>query len=120
MRTCVVLSVDTLFCICRQVLQWAQWYNEPTPSLFAFNYGPEYNISNIRSPVYLFSGGADALAAPKDIELTRRKLTRAGVLVGDHHTADYSHMDFIWDLGAKSRVYGVLLGILDKEMMKQQ
>ena len=105
--------------MCRQVLHWAQWFNEPEPHLFAFNYGPDYDLTAIRTPIHLFSAGVDVLAPPKDIALTRAKLTSAGVLTTDHHTPDYSHMDYIWDLGAKDGVYKKVLEVLLKGASSQ-
>lgn len=60
----------------------------------------------------LFSAGTDVLAAPRDIALIAQKLKQAGSLVGQHYIPDYSHMDYIWDLGAKNKVYKPLLAAL--------
>jgi len=37
-----------------------QHYGQPTP--------PPYNLSNIQTPIYMFSGDEDALADPEDVQ----------------------------------------------------
>jgi len=94
-------------------LQWSQMYSEPKPAFTAFNYGPEYNLTAIRAPTVLFSGGRDVLAADSDIALTRQKLAAGGSLAGWNAQDDYSHMDFIWDSeGASRLVYPLVLRAL--------
>jgi hypothetical protein len=47
-----VLSIPRSALLC-----WLQMYNEPRARFFAFNYGPEYDLTLVRNPVILFSGG---------------------------------------------------------------
>jgi dienelactone hydrolase len=42
-------------------------YGQPTP--------PAYNLNNIKMPVSLFVGGADALADPADAQILKTELT---------------------------------------------
>eukprot|EP00983_Pelagomonas_calceolata_P068732 1150050-Pelagomonas_calceolata.AAC.3 len=39
-----------------RAVQWAQMYNAPKPRFMKFNYGPEYDLQKIKSPVYYISG----------------------------------------------------------------
>ncbi|GFH07115.1 AB hydrolase-1 domain-containing protein, partial [Haematococcus lacustris] len=87
-------------------LHWSQIATEPSPRFRKFDYGPEYNLSRIASPVYLLWGGQDQLAAPRDCALTMARLSAAGALAGSYEVQSYQHMDFIWDLGVATRAYG--------------
>eukprot|EP00798_Chlamydomonas_sp_ICE-L_P024509 gene24509-10109_t len=99
-------------------LQWAQIFNEPRARFFGWNYGPEFDLARIQSPIHLFSGGLDVLAAPKDVTATREKLRQAGSLAGSYINEDYGHMDYIWNLQAKNDLYPQMLGILGSPAAK--
>jgi pimeloyl-ACP methyl ester carboxylesterase len=75
---------------CRNALQWAQMYNDASIRLSSFNLASVYNLSLIKTPCYMISGGQDVLAPPQAMDLTQQKL--GGRLVGSHRVADYGHM----------------------------
>lgn len=93
-------------------LQWAEIYNEPKARFFKYNYGQEYDLKAIRAPIVMVSGGADVLASMGDIAEQKKRLK--DVLKGEHEIPDYSHMDFIWDKGAKSTLYPIVTAALDE------
>ncbi|KAF5842961.1 hypothetical protein DUNSADRAFT_3554 [Dunaliella salina] len=97
------------------VLQWAQMYNEPKPRFMKFNYGADYDLQKIQSPVYYISGGKDVLAEKQDTALAREQLSKGGSLVGSHHIPSYSHMDFIWNPYAQRDLHEPVLNSLSNE-----
>ncbi len=58
--------------------------------------GPEYDLTKIKVPVELFTGGRDVLSTPQDMDLVRKRLAEGGSLAGVHETDDFGHMDYIW------------------------
>ena len=68
-------------------------YNTSTP--------PEYNISNIRTPVVLMSGTEDLLSNRPDVEWTHKQLPN---VVKWFEIKGYSHAGFSWATNAKEEV----------------
>ncbi|MEW5305961.1 MAG: hypothetical protein WDW38_009892 [Sanguina aurantia] len=95
------------------VLSWAQLFNSATPRFCLFNQGAELDLRRITAPVILFTGGRDQIASAQDNALVRARLTEGGSFREEVITADYAHMDFIWDTNARTKVYPTLLAKLD-------
>ncbi|GAX72868.1 hypothetical protein CEUSTIGMA_g323.t1 [Chlamydomonas eustigma] len=92
-------------------LQWAQMYNDAATRLSSFNLAYVYDLTLIKAPCYMISGGQDVLAPPQAMDQVHQKL--GGRLVGSHRVADYGHMDFIWDAdGAHEILYPLIATIL--------
>ena len=68
---------------------------------------PEYKLSNVIAPMYLYCGSQDTLTAPKDVESLATKLPNVKKYESVY---DWNHMDVI--LGRNSR------NILYKNILK--
>jgi len=62
----------------------------------------EYDVTKIDTPISFFSGGADWLASPQDVENLMPKIRN---VQGNTYLADFNHFDFIWGLRAAPQVY---------------
>eukprot|EP00199_Chlamydomonas_sp_CCMP681_P000452 CAMPEP_0119105146 /NCGR_PEP_ID=MMETSP1180-20130426/3189_1 /TAXON_ID=3052 ORGANISM="Chlamydomonas cf sp, Strain CCMP681" /NCGR_SAMPLE_ID=MMETSP1180 /ASSEMBLY_ACC=CAM_ASM_000741 /LENGTH=472 /DNA_ID=CAMNT_0007090129 /DNA_START=54 /DNA_END=1472 /DNA_ORIENTATION=- len=65
---------------------------------------PAYNLTNIETPLVLFTGGADALSDPEDVQLLLAALPPR-VVIGHSHYENYAHLDFGLGSDAHQRVY---------------
>nr|CAH0107045.1 unnamed protein product [Daphnia galeata] len=69
----------------------------------------EYDITKITAPVYVFSGGRDQLVTPMDVDWLLSKLMN---MIGSERINDYSHLDFIWGIDVKEKLYGKVIALL--------
>jgi len=76
-------------------------YHQPTP--------PEYNISNIHTPVVLYYGGNDWLATPIDVQAIMKRLPN---VLSSTFTAVYNHLDYTWGVTARSEVYDNMIKLI--------
>jgi lysosomal acid lipase/cholesteryl ester hydrolase len=69
---------------------------------------PEYNLSAIPEtlPLWMASGGEDALADPVDVLHMLEKLRIKPDMI---YLADYGHIDFILSIRAKADVYDSMI-----------
>ncbi|VDM52086.1 unnamed protein product [Angiostrongylus costaricensis] len=74
---------------------------------------PEYNFTQIHTPIYLYSGDEDWLANHKDIYGYLIPRIKHIVLPG------YTHLDFIWGLRAANDLYAPIVEII-KEAEKKR
>jgi len=81
-------------------------YNQTTP--------PFYDINRIPKtlPIALFYGTADQLVTPDQVEKLINSLPAPPVLV--RKIEQYAHLDFVWALDAKVKVYADILNLLKK------
>eukprot|EP00877_Chromochloris_zofingiensis_P014376 jgi/Chrzof1/9192/Cz03g39100.t1 len=85
---------------CAKADQGIPFYESCNQRKYGQNSPPVYNLTNIRAPIAVFSGGYDVMAVPEDFSEVRRRL-RPGVLVAHYQYPQYGHMDFVWDRNAK-------------------
>ncbi|KAM6184819.1 gastric triacylglycerol lipase-like [Rhynchocyon petersi] len=78
-------------------------YNQPTP--------PLYNVSAMKVPIALWSGGNDLLADPKDVDLLLPKLS---TLIYHKRIPTYSHLDFIWAIDAQE-IYNEMISMMARD-----
>jgi len=67
---------------------------------------PIYHFETINTPMILFSGSDDWLAAPGDVVWTAKQLPH---LLRIHEITGYNHFDFIWGMSAKNQVYDKII-----------
>ena len=67
---------------------------------------PAYDVSTIKVPMVLFTGGEDWLADPADVANLLPVLNGTGHLKYHKNIPYYAHLDFIWGLDAAKMVYG--------------
>ncbi len=78
-------------------------YGRPEP--------PAFDISHLKVPVAMFTGGKDDLADPDDVDRLLAVLPPKLVLKV-HSEASYSHLDPVWGLSAASRIYPMVIDII--------
>ena len=80
-------------------------YGSNTPS--------EYSLSNVKTPIALFSGDADGFATQKDIDILIKHLPNVIL----HHKVNiqgFAHLDFILGRGAKTFLNEEILAVINK------
>jgi pimeloyl-ACP methyl ester carboxylesterase len=85
-------------------------YGQPTP--------PDFDISDLKVPVALFTGGHDDLADPKDVDRLLAVLPPKFVLQV-HSEPSYSHLDPIWGLSAATQIYPLIIDIINAHLASQ-
>ncbi|CAD7699511.1 unnamed protein product [Ostreobium quekettii] len=78
---------------------------------------PAYNISELRVPVAIFSGGKDILADQSDVQLLLDILPDDLVLL-HHEEPSYAHLDFTWGMNAHTLVYPKVVQVLEQHARK--
>jgi len=69
---------------------------------YGFRSPPEYDLINMRIPTIVFSGSADTMAPPQDVERIVKNLP----FMMKHFKLDaYSHMDFVWGKDSGKTIY---------------
>jgi lysosomal acid lipase/cholesteryl ester hydrolase len=63
---------------------------------------PEYDVSSIQTPIFIYNGGQDWLSDPKDVESLLPKLRSVEDNV---FLPDFNDFDFIWGLRAAAEIY---------------
>ncbi|XP_001917644.3 gastric triacylglycerol lipase-like isoform X2 [Equus caballus] len=79
-------------------------YNQPTP--------PNYNLTDMRVPLAVWSGGNDRLADPQDVDLLLPKLSN---LTYHKKIPSYNHLDFIWATDAPQEVYNEIISMMKED-----
>ncbi|WIA20838.1 hypothetical protein OEZ85_005189 [Tetradesmus obliquus] len=64
---------------------------------------PEYDLSQITAPQYLFAAEMDVMATNEDAAEQKRRL-RPEAFAGETIYQNYAHMDFVWDRNARHAV----------------
>lgn len=80
-------------------------YGQTTP--------PIYNLSAVNVPTAVFGGGNDFLADPNDVDRLMSDL-RNGTVVYFNFQQDYSHLDFVWAMDAKTTIYPQVLSLVQQ------
>ncbi|XP_075390032.1 gastric triacylglycerol lipase-like isoform X2 [Tenrec ecaudatus] len=76
-------------------------YNQPTP--------PFYDVTAMRVPIAVWSGGNDWLADPHDVDLLLPKLSN---VIYSKKIAPYNHLDFIWAMNAPQEIYNEIVSMI--------
>lgn len=84
-----------------------QHYGQPTP--------PAFDLSDLKVPVALFTGGKDDLADPADVSRLLNALPSSSV-IRVHSEPTYSHLDPIWGLSAATRIYPQIIEIIKSRL----
>ena len=69
-------------------------------------WAPEYNLSNVRTPVLLYTGTNDWLVTPRDISILAPKVSN---LVKHEVIQGWNHLDFMWATNAPDVCYKDLM-----------
>lgn len=78
-------------------------YNQSTP--------PIYDIRSIKTPVALYSSTNDWLADPEDVKYIRANLPN---IVDDYVIKGWNHLDFVWAIDAKQKLYDRIIQLMRK------
>ncbi|XP_045031959.1 lipase 3 [Daphnia magna] len=68
-----------------------------------------YALKNITAPVYIYSGGADRLVTPQDVDWL---LTQLGNIKRSVRIQTYNHGDFLWGTDVNEMLYNSVLADL--------
>ncbi|XP_023490595.2 gastric triacylglycerol lipase [Equus caballus] len=79
-------------------------YDQPSP--------PNYNLTDMRVPIAVWSGGNDWLADPQDVDLLLPKLSN---LTYHKKIPPYNHLDFIWAMNAPQEVYNEIISMMKED-----
>lgn len=124
-RLDVYLSQSPAGTSVQNMLHWAQAVN--SGQLQAFDWGnpdqnmmhfnqltpPVYNISKMRVPTAMWSGGQDVVADAKD---TKNLLPKIANLIYYKEIPHYNHMDFYLGQDAPQEVYGDLIRMIEESL----
>jgi pimeloyl-ACP methyl ester carboxylesterase len=78
---------------------------------------PSFNLSALTDvPIAVFSGIADILADPIDIEALREALP-PGALVYSQSELGFEHIDFTWGLSSAEKIYPNVVKLLNKYLL---
>ncbi|XP_014666197.1 PREDICTED: lysosomal acid lipase/cholesteryl ester hydrolase-like [Priapulus caudatus] len=72
---------------------------------------PEYSVSQMETPVALFSGGCDWLADPRDVSWLKTKIKN---IIYEKVIEPWAHLDFIWGIDAVELVYKPVIDMMRK------
>ena len=78
------------------------------------NPSPNYNVTDMRVPMALFTGGHDWLADPTDVAKLLPMLNSTGRLFYHKNIKYYDHLDFIWGVDAPTVVYSDIIALAKK------
>ena len=78
---------------------------------------PSYNVSEIRVPMALFTGGQDWLADPTDVAEMIPIINTTGHVIYRKNIEYYNHLDFVYGMDAADMVYKDIIHIA-QEMLK--
>ncbi|XP_023025870.2 lipase 3-like [Leptinotarsa decemlineata] len=75
---------------------------------------PQYDLSKITTPVYLFHGANDYLAAKADIDTLHEKFSSGVATKVLMEDSMWAHMDFVFGINASEVVYSKITDIFEK------
>jgi len=82
-------------------------YGQATP--------PQYDVSQIDTPVYIFWADHDWLAPPKEVQNLIPKLRH---IAGNVYLTDFNHLDFILGMRAAPEVYWPIIRDIQRQQSK--
>ncbi|KAL7643602.1 UNVERIFIED_CONTAM: hypothetical protein RMT77_005585 [Armadillidium vulgare] len=90
-------------------------YYDFGPELNMKRYGqitpPDYDISKVTSPVFLFWAKNDYLADPQDVEFLTKNLVNIRFM-SPVEDKKFNHLDFLWAKNAEKLVYQPIIGMM--------
>lgn len=109
---------------CKQVFHYTQLGNKPVFRQYDHGieknikeYGqvtpPEYNLKNVKAPVYLYHGPNDALGAIPDVHILKGKLGNVMKVFKIPYPL-FNHMDFLMAVDVDKYLYKTLLPDMKK------
>ncbi|GMS80450.1 hypothetical protein PENTCL1PPCAC_2625 [Pristionchus entomophagus] len=88
--------------------------------LYGAPFAPEYDVSQVASPTYLFYSDADWLASPEDVEGFLMRRLNSTVLRVATRLTDFNHNDFMWGLRARKEIYDPIDNIIRQDVRRQE
>ena len=85
-----------------------------TLSLSLQSPSPNYNVTDMKVPIALFSGGHDWLADPIDVAKLLPMLNSTDKLFYHKNIEYYDHLDFLWAIDVATVVYNEIIALAEK------
>ena len=93
---------------------WKLLFQYALPSYIPQNPSPSYNVTELKVPIALFTGGKDWLADPQDVAGLIPLLNSTGKLLYHKNIDYYNHLDFVWGMDAAVKIYPDIIEIANK------
>uniref|UniRef100_A0A8C3BW99 Partial AB-hydrolase lipase domain-containing protein n=1 Tax=Cairina moschata TaxID=8855 RepID=A0A8C3BW99_CAIMO len=91
----------------QNIIHWHQG----SPQVLVLGNYPTPLLTQISTPIAVWSGGQDKFAGPKDIAKLLSQITN---LCYHKHFPEWGHLDFIWGLDATERMYQKIIELIIK------
>ncbi|XP_039191871.1 lysosomal acid lipase/cholesteryl ester hydrolase-like isoform X1 [Crotalus tigris] len=88
-------------------------YGNKNQMIYKQNVPPSYQIKDMVVPTAVWSGGQDPIADPEDIKLLISHIVN---LVYHRSWSDWTHLDFIWGLNARERLFFKIIQLIKMSM----
>jgi hypothetical protein len=87
-------------------------YQNDNQKIYNSDSPPEYNLHNVRAPIYLYSAGCDALVSVIDVRYLKQSLSNVRRL---RNFENYNHCDFEYGKNARWIVHEGILRDMNSE-----
>ena len=77
-------------------------YQDKNPNFYNTSQPPEYNLKNVKSPIYLYSGECDALISEIDVRHLKEVLSNVKL---HRSVKNYNHCDFNYGKNSRSILF---------------
>jgi len=110
----------------RNMIHWSQAVVDGLFEMYDYGYienevhyhsatPPQYSLGNMTSPpMAFFTGTQDQLADPTDVKHLLSSLPSSNYPVVVHNEPSYEHMDFVWGMDAKTKIYPTIVQLINK------
>lgn len=87
-------------------------YQNSNQKIYNANSPPEYNLSNVKAPTYLYSGSCDALVSELDVQSLREHLPNVKKYKS---IRNYNHCDFNYGKNSREILFDELIRTMNAE-----
>ncbi|CAJ0936903.1 unnamed protein product, partial [Mesorhabditis belari] len=86
--------------------------------LYGRTHPPEFDLSQVEVPLYLFYSDADWLATSNGVEGFILKMIDQKYIKLSKKLSDFNHNDFLWGLRAREEIYDVIVNVISLDHRK--
>uniref|UniRef100_A0A7E4VDG9 AB hydrolase-1 domain-containing protein n=1 Tax=Panagrellus redivivus TaxID=6233 RepID=A0A7E4VDG9_PANRE len=123
-RTIVYVEHEPAGTSTKNIMHWIQMtrsgkfckydYENENEKRYGQSAPPDYDISTLTIPTYLYYSADDWLADPTDIETNLIPKLRNKTLMEANHLGVYNHLDYIWGMHAVDKIYKPIIAKIKK------